>query len=83
MIQRKREILSKGQLDRYIGEIIEKYPGKYIEAIREDMSSSESFGKIVAQMELNEDSIDAMNGDEEVEAILETVKSEIEEDSFE
>ncbi|MBL7715184.1 MAG: hypothetical protein JNL01_06915 [Bdellovibrionales bacterium] len=83
-IQKKKQILSDGQLDRYIKEVVEKYPDKYIDVIREDLSSPIAFQRVVETLELS-DEVDvegAGSADEEAEDIIENVKGEIAEDDF-
>lgn len=83
-IQKKKQILSDGQLDRYIKEVVEKYPDKYIDVIREDLSSPIAFQRVVETLELS-DEVDVEgsgSADEEVDDIIENVKGEIAEEDF-
>lgn len=84
-IQKKKQILSDGQLDRYIKEVVEKYPDKYIDVIREDLSSPVAFSRVVETLELTDevDADSAGSADDEAEDIIENVKGEIAGDDFE
>lgn len=70
-IKRKEMILKEGKLNQYIEELVGKYPDKYIDVIRQDLSSEVNFNKVIHDLELDEsiddleydgDSIDALIG---------------------
>lgn len=83
-IQNKKKILSDGQLERYLKEIVEKYPDKYLDVIHEDLASPAAFARVVDTLELAlETGEGGENGDEELEDIIGDVKPEIDEDPFE
>ncbi len=70
-IKRKEMILKEGKLNQYIEELVSKYPDKYIDIIRQDLSTEVNFNKIIHDLELDEsiddleydgDSIDSLIG---------------------
>lgn len=61
-IKRKEMILKEGKLNQYIEELVTKYPDKYMEIIRQDLSSEVSFNKVIHDLELDE-SIDDLEYD--------------------
>lgn len=70
-IKRKEMILKEGKLNQYIEELVSKYPDKYIDIIRQDLSTEVNFTKIIHDLELDEsiddleydgDSIDSLIG---------------------
>ncbi len=81
-IKRKETILKEGRLVEYIEELVRKYPEKYIEAIRADLSSDKEFSKVVHDLELDE-GIEDFEGDAEgVEGVIDTIKrGEIDDDA--
>lgn len=79
-IQRKVVILQERKLNGYIEELVAKYPDKYIEAIRLDLADDRAFAKVIADLDLDE-SVDDFEGDgENVEAVIDTIKRDFEED---
>lgn len=54
-IKRKEAILKEGKLLQFIDELVSKYPEKYLEAIRMDLSDIRGFAKVVKDLELDED----------------------------
>jgi hypothetical protein len=70
-IKRKEMILKEGKLNQYIEELVNKYPDKYIDVIRQDLTTEVNFNKVIHDLELDEsiddldydgDSIDALIG---------------------
>jgi hypothetical protein len=57
-IKSKEVLLQEGKLDRYIGELVAKYPDKYLEAIRQDLQSDRDFLKVVRDLEIVDTSLD-------------------------
>jgi len=50
----KLKILSGGMLDKYIEELTSRYPDKYVEIMRKDLSSEKDFHSIISEMELED-----------------------------
>lgn len=55
-IKRKEAIIAAGQLNSYVEELVNKYPDKYLDVIRQDLSSEKDWSKVVTDLEL--DSVD-------------------------
>ncbi len=73
-IKRKELILREKKLNQYIEELVSKYPDKYIEAIKSDLSDEKAFSKVIYDLELDE-SVDDIPGDDEAdESIIENIK---------
>lgn len=53
-IQVKRQIISEGRLNRFIAELVAKYPDKYLEAIRNDLAIDKEFAKVMIDLEIIE-----------------------------
>lgn len=52
-IKRKEAILATGQLNNYVEELVSKYPDKYLDVIRQDLSSEKDWSKVVVDLELD------------------------------
>ncbi len=75
-IKRKEMILKEGKLNQYIEELVGKYPDKYIDVIRQDLSSEVSFNKVIHDLELDE-SIDDLDYDgDSIDALIGGIKKE-------
>lgn len=61
-IKRKEMILKEGKLNQYIEELVSKYPDRYMDVIRQDLSTEITFNKVITDLELDE-SIDDLDYD--------------------
>lgn len=84
-IKRKEMILKEGKLNQYIEELVGKYPDKYIDIIRQDLSTEVNFNKVIHDLELDE-SIDDLDYDgDSIDALIGGIKKEVDdigEDEF-
>lgn len=80
-IKRREAILKEGKLNRYIEELVAKYPDKYIEAIRQDLAADKDFSKVVTELELEEalDNYDAEDA-ESIDSLIEGIKRDYDDD---
>lgn len=73
-IKRKELILREKKLNQYIEELVAKYPDKYIEAIKQDLSDEKAFSKVIYDLELDE-GVDEVPADEDSDDnIVESIK---------
>ena len=79
-IKRKELILKEGKLNQYIEELVAKYPDKYIEAIRMDLSSDKEFSKVVSDLELDEGVEDFNEEGESIENLIDSIRADVVDD---
>jgi hypothetical protein len=72
-IKRKEAILASGQLNNYVEELVNKYPDKYLDVIRQDLATEKEWGKVVVDLEL-EATDEEGAGDEDLDAVAEGVR---------
>lgn len=63
-IKRKESILASGQLNNYVEELVNKYPDKYLDVIRQDLATEKEWSKVVLDLELEGTDEDAASEDE-------------------
>ena len=73
-IKRKEAILASGQLNNYVEELVNKYPDKYLEVIRQDLASEKDWAKVVVDLELESAEEEGV-AEEESDAVPEGVRS--------
>ncbi len=73
-IKRKELILREKKLNQYIEELVSKYPDKYIEAIKNDLTDENAFSKVIYDLELDENVDDIPSEDDTDEAVIENIK---------
>ena len=77
-IKRKELIIKEGKLNRYIEELVAKYPEKYIEAIRQDLASDKDFSKVIHDLELDEGGVDDLDMDMEmVDSLINNLRRDV------
>lgn len=83
-VKRKELILKEKKLNRYIEELVAKYPDKYLEAIREDLANDKAFNKVVSDLSLDETAEDEFDGDNEsIDSLIGNLRRDREdEDSY-
>ncbi len=79
-IKRKQLILKEKKLNRYIEELVSKYPDKYIEAIRLDLNSDKDFAKVITDLDLDETVDDFEMDAEAAESLIDNIKRDFEEE---
>jgi len=72
-IKRKESILASGQLNNYVEELVNKYPDKYLDVIRQDLASEKEWGKVVVDLELEATEEEGAS-DEEIDTVAEGVR---------
>ncbi len=53
-IQNRKKILSEGKLEQYIEELTSRYPLKFLELIRKDLSSEPDFMSAIQELDIDE-----------------------------
>lgn len=53
-IQLRKKILTDGKLEKYIEELTQRYPDKYIEMIRDDLKSEKAFLTAIQELEIED-----------------------------
>jgi hypothetical protein len=73
-IKRKEAILASGQLNNYVEELVNKYPDKYLDVIRQDLATEKEWSKVVVDLEL-EGTDDESGAEEDIDAAAEGVRA--------
>ncbi len=81
-IKRKELILREKHLNRYIEELVAKYPDKYIEAIRNDLANDSEFEKVIMDLEIDENFDDIDYDADSVDSLIENIRRDFDEDEF-
>jgi hypothetical protein len=63
-IQNRKKILSEGKLEQYIEELTSRYPLKFLELIRKDLSSEPDFMSAIQELDIDEGNTDEEFEDE-------------------
>ena len=66
-IKHKQHILESDKLRKYVDDLVSKYPEKYLEILKFDLSTAINFNRIVSEMDffnVDEEASDEESGDE-------------------
>lgn len=75
-IKRKEMILKEGKLNQYIEELVSKYPDKYIDVIRQDLSTEVNFNKVIHDLELDESMDDLDYDSDSIDSLIGSIRKE-------
>jgi len=78
-IKKKELLLREGKLNRYIEELVQKYPDKYIEAIRHDLSDDSEFNKAVSDLDLDE-GVDDFESDSDFDHLVDSIRKDLDDE---
>ncbi len=87
-IQYRKKILADDKFEKYIEELTSKYPDKFLDVIRRDLSNQKNFISAIQEMELDESDPDTAQDLDDAKSYLDEVRgvggeiSEASEDDF-
>jgi hypothetical protein len=61
----KVKILEGGKLDKYIEELTQRYPDKYLEMLRKDLLTEKEFNSIITEMDADDAAEDEAENDDD------------------
>ena len=80
-IKTREILLAEGKLNRFLEELVSKYPGKYLEAIRQDLSNPQEFSKVARDLELEESSDEFDAESDPIGAMIGNIRRDLDEDA--
>ena len=73
-IQIRKKILSEGKLEKYVEELTSRYPNKYLELIKKDLSTEMGFLHAIQELDIDESSGDEDQDYDEERSFIEEVR---------
>jgi hypothetical protein len=70
----KAKILQGGKLDKYIEDLTAKYPDKYLEMLRKDLTSEKDFNLIIQEMDMEDSAEETEAAEEDASRFIEEVR---------
>lgn len=67
-IQTRKHILIDGKLEKYVEDLMARYPDKFLEVIKKDLKSEKDFLSVIQEMELDESALNENDSEGEDEA---------------
>lgn len=73
-IQIRKSILNDGKLEKYVEDLTSRYPDKFLEVIRKDLKTEKDFLSVVQDLELDENALADIEGEEEVQSFADEIR---------
>ena len=73
-IQVRKSILHEGKLEKYVEDLTSRYPDKFLEVIRKDLKTEKDFLSVVQDLELDENALAEVDGEDEVQSFADEIR---------
>ena len=73
-IQVRKSILHEGKLEKYVLDLTSRYPDKFLEVIRKDLKTEKDFLSVVQDLELDENALADVEGEDEVQSFADEIR---------
>lgn len=73
-IQIRKNILMDGKLEKYVEDLMARYPDKFLEVIRKDLKTEKDFLSVIQELEIDESGISDGEGEDEVQSFADEIR---------
>ena len=73
-IQTRKHILIDGKLEKYVEDLMARYPDKFVEVIKKDLKTEKDFLSVIQELEIDESAINEAESDEEVQSFTDEIR---------
>ncbi len=73
-IQIRKNILMDGKLEKYVEDLMARYPDKFLEVIRKDLKTEKDFLSVIQELEIDESGIGEGEGEDEVQSYADEIR---------
>ncbi len=73
-IQLRKHILTDGKLEKYVEDLMARYPDKFLEVIRKDLKTEKDFLSVIQELEIDESAISETDNEEEVQSFADEIR---------
>jgi hypothetical protein len=73
-IQIRKNILLDGKLEKYVEDLMARYPDKFLEVIRKDLKTEKDFLSVIQELEIDESAIGDSEGEDEVQSFADEIR---------
>lgn len=73
-IQIRKNILMDGKLEKYVEDLMARYPDKFLEVIRKDLKTEKDFLSVIQELEIDESGISEGEGEDEVQSFADEIR---------
>ena len=73
-IQTRKHILLDGKLEKYVEDLMARYPDKFVEVIKKDLKTEKDFLSVIQELEIDESALSESESDEEVQSFTDEIR---------
>jgi hypothetical protein len=73
-IQIRKHILIDGKLEKYVVDLMARYPDKFLEVIKKDLKTEKDFLSVIQELEIDESAIAENDGEDEVQSFADEIR---------
>lgn len=73
-IQIRKNILLDGKLEKYVEDLMARYPDKFLEVIRKDLKTEKDFLSVIQELEIDESAIGDSEGEDEAQSYADEIR---------
>ena len=73
-IQTRKHILLDGKLEKYVEDLMARYPDKFVEVIKKDLKTEKDFLSVIQELEIDESALNENESDEEVQSFTDEIR---------
>jgi hypothetical protein len=73
-IQVRKHILIDGKLEKYVEDLMARYPDKFLEVIRKDLKTEKDFLSVIQELEIDESAISEGEGEDEAQSFADEIR---------
>ena len=73
-IQTRKHILVGGKLEKYVEDLMARYPDKFVEVIKKDLKTEKDFLSVIQELEIDESALNEAESDDEVQSFTDEIR---------
>ncbi len=73
-IQTRKHILLDGKLEKYVEELMARYPDKFVDVIKKDLKTEKDFLSVIQELEIDESALNESESDDEVQSFTDEIR---------
>ena len=73
-IQIRKHILIDSKLEKYVEDLMARYPDKFLDVIKKDLKTEKDFLSVIQEMELDENALAENDGEDEVQSFADEIR---------
>ncbi len=73
-IQTRKHILIDGKLEKYIEDLMARYPDKFVDVIKKDLKTEKDFLSVIQELEIDESALNESESDDEVQSFTDEIR---------